>query len=253
MKLSDKIVGLRKSNGMSQEDLAEKLDVSRQAISRWESGAAMPDANNILQLSKLFDVTTDYLLNDDYQSDNDKGYNPEMQKAHDYVVHWSEMKAKSIGLLLWGDVGTGKSFFAGCIANALLEQGVPVLMTNFSRILNALSGLYSEEKNQYIDSLNQYSLLIIDDLGIERSTEFALEQVFNVIDSRYRSKLPLIVTTNMTLEELKNPQDLTRSRIYDRVLERCVPLRINNQNIRQRNAAESMKEARKILESGTGT
>ena len=149
------------------------------------------------------------------------------------------------------DVGTGKSFFAGCIANALLEQGVPVLMTNFSRILNALSGLYSEEKNQYIDSLNQYSLLIIDDLGIERSTEFALEQVFNVIDSRYRSKLPLIVTTNMTLEELKNPQDLTRSRIYDRVLERCVPLRINNQNIRQRNAAESMKEARRILAGGT--
>lgn len=166
----------------------------------------------------------------EYTFANDKGYNPEMQKAHDYVVHWSEMKAKSIGLLLWGDVGTGKSFFAGCIANALLEQGVPVLMTNFSRILNALSGLYSEEKNQYIDSLNQYSLLIIDDLGIERSTEFALEQVFNVIDSRYRSKLPLIVTTNMTLEELKNPQDLTRSRIYDRVLERCVPLRINNQN-----------------------
>lgn len=71
MKLPDKIVGLRKSNGMSQEDLAEKLDVSRQAISRWESGAAMPDANNILQLSKLFGVTTDYLLNDDYQSDND--------------------------------------------------------------------------------------------------------------------------------------------------------------------------------------
>lgn len=71
MKLSDKIVGLRKSNGMSQEDLAEELDISRQAISRWESGAAMPDANNILQLSKLFGVTTDYLLNDDYQSDND--------------------------------------------------------------------------------------------------------------------------------------------------------------------------------------
>lgn len=68
----------------------------------------------------------------EYTFANDKGYNPEMQKAHDYVVHWSEMKAKSIGLLLWGDVGTGKSFFAGCIANALLEQGVPVLMTNFS-------------------------------------------------------------------------------------------------------------------------
>ena len=71
MKLSEKIIGLRKSGGMSQEDLAEKLAVSRQAISRWESGTAMPDANNLLQLSKLFGVTTDYLLNDDYQSDND--------------------------------------------------------------------------------------------------------------------------------------------------------------------------------------
>ena len=175
----------------------------------------------------------------------------DIQRARKYVENWQKVKAENLGLLLWGSVGTGKSFIAACIANALLEQSVPVLMTNFSRILNALSGLYSEEKNQYIDSLNQYSLLIIDDLGIERSTEFALEQVFNVIDSRYRSKLPLIVTTNMTLEELKNPQDLTRSRIYDRVLERCVPLRINNQSIRQRNAAESMKEARRILAGGT--
>ena len=71
MKLSDKIIKLRKTNGWSQEELAEKLDVSRQAISRWESAAAQPDATNILKLSKLFGVTTDYLLNDDYESDND--------------------------------------------------------------------------------------------------------------------------------------------------------------------------------------
>ena len=62
MELSKKIIGLRKSNGLSQEDLAEKLDVSRQAISRWESGTAMPDANNILQLSKLFEVTEIVIL-----------------------------------------------------------------------------------------------------------------------------------------------------------------------------------------------
>ena len=71
MKLSDKIIKLRKINGLSQEELAEKLNVSRQAISRWENGTAFPDANNILQLSKLFNVTTDYLLNEDYSSDND--------------------------------------------------------------------------------------------------------------------------------------------------------------------------------------
>lgn len=71
MKLQEKIIGLRKTNGWSQEDLAEKMNVSRQAVSRWENGTALPDAQNILQISKLFHVTTDYLLNEDYESDKD--------------------------------------------------------------------------------------------------------------------------------------------------------------------------------------
>ena len=66
MKLSDKLIKLRKESGWSQEEFAEKLDVSRQAISRWENGTALPDAKNVVQISKLFKVTTDYLLNDDY-------------------------------------------------------------------------------------------------------------------------------------------------------------------------------------------
>jgi transcriptional regulator with XRE-family HTH domain len=71
MKLSDKLVKLRKRNGWSQESLAEKLNVSRQAVSRWENETAQPDASNILILSKLFGVTADYLLNDEYESDFD--------------------------------------------------------------------------------------------------------------------------------------------------------------------------------------
>lgn len=71
MKLQDKIIEHRKANGWSQEDFADKLNVSRQAISRWENGTALPDVQNILQISKLFHVTTDYLLNDDYGSDSD--------------------------------------------------------------------------------------------------------------------------------------------------------------------------------------
>ncbi|MBQ5740053.1 MAG: helix-turn-helix transcriptional regulator [Oscillospiraceae bacterium] len=62
MGLNDKIVELRKRRGMSQEELAEKLNVSRQAVSRWETGTAMPDAANLLQLSCIFGVSTDYLL-----------------------------------------------------------------------------------------------------------------------------------------------------------------------------------------------
>ena len=183
----------------------------------------------------------------DYTFANDKGYNPEIEKAQQYVTEWAMMKENCIGLLLWGDVGTGKTFIAACIANALIEKGVSVLMTNFSKILNSLSGMFDVDRNKFIESFNRYSLLIIDDLGIERNSEFALEQVFNVIDSRYRSKKPLIVTTNLTLDELKHPKDLAHARIYDRALERCVPLKVNRQNIRQFNAANTLRSAKKLF------
>jgi len=81
MNLSDKILKLRKSNDLSQEELAEKLNVSRQAISRWEMGSSQPDGSNILQLSKLFGVTSDYLLNDEYESDYDVPVVKETKKA----------------------------------------------------------------------------------------------------------------------------------------------------------------------------
>ena len=180
--------------------------------------------------------------------ENDLGYNPkQIAMAKRYVQHWEEFKKDSTGLLLWGNVGTGKSFIAGCIANALLDKGVPVIMTNFARLLNKLTDMYAGDRNAYIDSFNRYHLMIIDDLGIERNSEFAREQVFSVIDSRYRSQLPMIVTTNLSLEELKDTTDLSKARIYDRVLERCLPIRVNEQNIRELNQAAVLARAKQLL------
>ena len=180
--------------------------------------------------------------------ENDLGYNPkQMDMAKQFVRHWDEFKKDSMGLLLWGPVGTGKSFIAGCIANALLDQGVPVMMTNFARLLNKLTDMYAGDRNAYIDSFNSFPLLIIDDLGVERNSEFAREQVFSVIDSRYRSQLPLIVTTNLTPEQMRNPEDLARARIYDRVLERCTPIRIDSQNIRKQNKVDNLKKSKRLL------
>ena len=182
--------------------------------------------------------------------ENDLGYNPkQITMAKRYVQRWEEFKKDSTGLLLWGDVGTGKSFIAGCIANALLDKGVPVIMTNFARLLNKLTDMYAGDRNAYIDSFKCYPLMIIDDLGVERNSEFAREQVFSVIDSRYRSELPMIVTTNLTLEELQHPEDLSRSRIYDRVLERCLPIRVNDQNIRELNQVATFAQAKQLLRS----
>lgn len=177
--------------------------------------------------------------------DKDNGKNPIMWMARDYVDKWSDALSDNMGLVLWGDVGTGKTFFAACIANALVEQNVSVKMTNFSAILNDLFA--ESDKNKYLDRLNDHGLLIIDDLGIERGTEYALEQVYNVIDTRYKSGRPLIVTTNLTLDELKAPADIPHKRIYDRVLGMCVPVMFNGVNFRKEEAAAKMEAAKKLF------
>ena len=177
---------------------------------------------------------------------NDNGKCPQMELAHFYVEHWETMREENIGYLLWGRVGTGKSYFAGCIANALMEQEVPVRMTNFSAILNDLTASF-EGRNEYIERLCRFSLLIIDDFGMERGTEYGLEQVYNVIDSRYRSGKPLIVTTNLTLDSLQNPQDTAHARIYDRLLEMCAPILFTGENFRKQTATEKLDRLKGML------
>ncbi|MEA4892836.1 MAG: helix-turn-helix transcriptional regulator [Peptococcaceae bacterium] len=92
--LADKILSLRKTNGWSQEELAEKMNVSRQSISKWESAAAIPDINRILELARLFGVTTDYLLKDDLEttvySDTDEAENRirvSLQEMNDFLIN----------------------------------------------------------------------------------------------------------------------------------------------------------------------
>ena len=182
-----------------------------------------------------------------YTFANDLGYQPESAKLRAYVEQFPEMLKSGAGLLLWGDVGTGKTFLAACVANALLDRSIPVLMTGTGKLLNALIGIYPSERNAFLESLNAYSLLILDDLGMEHSSEFAMSQMFNIVDGRYRTGKPLIVTTNLTLQELKHPPDLAHARIYDRLLEMCTPIRINGQNIRQLRAQEQMDAMRSRL------
>ena len=156
----------------------------------------------------------------------DDGSNPKMSAAmQNYVQHFDDFRKQGKGLLLFGGVGTGKTFLAACVANALIDKGVPCLVTNFARIANTVQGLF-EGRQEYYDSLNKYPLLVLDDLSAERKTEYMQEIVFNVIDARYRAKLPLIVTTNLTRDELMKPADITYQRIFSRLFEMCTPIEI---------------------------
>ena len=182
----------------------------------------------------------------DWTFENDNGRSPQMHHAHRYVEQWQTMRSENLGLLLWGGVGTGKSFLAGCIANALMEQEVPVRMTNFARILNELNGSFSG-RNDIVDKFCRYPLLIIDDFGMERGTEYALEQIYNIVDCRYRSRKPLIVTTNLTLDEILHPQDTAHARIYDRLLEMCVPISCIGVSLRKESAQEKLERLKLLI------
>ncbi len=180
-----------------------------------------------------------------FANDNDKC--PQMKHARFYVEHWDTMQEENIGYLLWGGVGTGKSYFAGCIANALMEQEVAVRMTNFALILNDLTASF-EGRNEYISRLCRAPLLILDDFGMERGTEYGLEQVYNVIDSRYRSRRPLIVTTNLSLQDLQHSQDTAHARIYDRLLEMCAPIRFSGENFRKATAQDKLTRLKNLMD-----
>lgn len=137
--------------------------------------------------------------------------------AKAYVDNWKQNKAENRGLLFAGSVGTGKTYLACCIANALLNQGATVLVTEMATLLRR-AGQFDDS---IYEDMERFSLVIIDDIGVERTTDFALEQVTQIINARYKSNKPLIVTTNLTPQEMANQKQLEKRRIYDRILERC--------------------------------
>lgn len=179
-------------------------------------------------------------------ANDDGGNGKTMDVAHRYVENFGRMRQDGTGLLVYGDVGCGKSFMAACIANELIDRGTPCMMTNFSRIVNQLQETY-DGRQKYIDNLNSFDLLVIDDLAAERDSDYMCEQIMTVIDSRYRSGLPLIVTTNLTAAEMADNQDVRKRRIYSRLKEMCIPLKMEGEDRRNGKMREKIKAARGVL------
>lgn len=105
MKFEEKLMMLRKSRGMSQEDLAEKLQVSRQAVSRWESGATWPDVPNLIQLSALFGVTTDYLVREECEEEKEEATEAKTQEQDktesDLLKYQKALRERNLRVAGW--------------------------------------------------------------------------------------------------------------------------------------------------------
>lgn len=165
-----------------------------------------------------------------------------------YAANFAKMKKEGIGLLIYGDPGNGKTYVSSCIANELIDNMVPVICVSINGLLDRIKQTFNtwgkEGEETILRSLSNADLLIIDDLGTEQNRDWPKTTVYNILDSRYRNGLPIIVTTNFPLEELKEKY---HQRTYDRLLEMCTPVRNDGKSIRVEKAKEKTKILSEIL------
>lgn len=178
-----------------------------------------------------------------FENDDSTGRSRQsMDVCRSYVGHWDEMRSSGMGMLLYGKIGTGKSYAAHAIANALIAKNVSVCVTTLPRMLDLIS-----QRRDVVGRMRYYELLVIDDLGTERGTSYAEEQTYNIIDSRYVSGLPVIFTTNLDQADIKD----STNRIYDRIVEMCpIVLKFSGESRRTENAMAARGDAIRILLNG---
>ncbi|HEO5740231.1 TPA: ATP-binding protein [Streptococcus agalactiae] len=175
--------------------------------------------------------------------------------AYNYAKSFEQMKKDNVGLLFYGDVGSGKTYLACSIANELIERKqVKVKIMNLSQVINQIQkSAFKLDSNEIISNLSNIPLLILDDLGIERDTSYAREQVYNIINSRYLKGRPTIFTTNLSLEIIQNSNiDLEYQRIYSRILEMTIPVKVTGEDFRRKIQQEKLRKYKELLLYGGG-
>lgn len=166
-----------------------------------------------------------------------------------YADRFEQMMEKNQGLLLYGNVGTGKSYLSACIANSIMERLYSVCATSMVKIMDLARDFKDKDTLTNLEAkMMKADLLILDDLGTESESSYAKEIVYRVIDGRYRIKKPMVITTNLTLEAMQNCLDMDKKRVYDRILEVCYPMQFIGKSFRQLEAKNRFDAMRELLE-----
>ena len=173
--------------------------------------------------------------------------NSNNKKVYQSLKEYSEKLANSVerkGLILVGNNGVGKTHLACSIANELIKNGIPIIYGTLINLLAELKNTYDVDNNisemEIIKLYEKVDLLIIDDLGKEKPSEWGLEKLFTIINSRYESNLPVLITTNYDQNSLINRLSIngeieTAKSIISRLYEMCYLVKIEDRDHRIKN------------------
>lgn len=150
------------------------------------------------------------------------------QKCLNYVDHYKDTERNS--LLLVGGYGTGKTHLAAAIANKLMDDGIPVLFDTFSGHLNKLKTEFNGGRSVYLEQMKNVDMLILDDIGKEKISEWSQSIMFDVINFRYEHLLPIIMTTNLKNDALKS---YLGGAVWSRLCEMCSGVMTKGKDYRQ--------------------
>ncbi|MBE0448769.1 MAG: ATP-binding protein [Actinobacteria bacterium] len=163
-------------------------------------------------------------------------------EAKDFIACFDDRLAKGDGLLFYGPVGTGKSHLAAAIVNALILERRSAIFQSVPELLSRLRATYSDRAKEreatLLRALEVAELVVLDDIGAEKWSEWVEEKLYSIIDSRYRAKKPLIITSNLTLDEMNKAVGF---RAMDRLIEMCRLVEVKGESFRRQKARQRMK------------
>lgn len=159
-----------------------------------------------------------------------------------YCNNFSVLRETGKGILLYGGLGTGKSYYAACIVNRLVDKYTARFVSTAY-----LATINFNDRKEFMREIDRVDLVVLDDIGAERGTEYMQELIFSIVDSRSRNKKPLIVTTNLNGEQIRNAPDIGTKRIFDRINGMCHPICVKGDSRRKARAKSEYEATQKLL------
>lgn len=173
--------------------------------------------------------------------------------SYKFVNEFETFKKMNTGLYIFGEVGNGKTTIASAIANELLERQYRVMMIPTNQAIYKINngdGNTQENINHFKQTLLDMDLIVLDDFGATRETAYQLEKIYNLINFLYENRKVIIITSNITRKDLGEETDLTKKRIFDRIIEMTYGCFVRKAGLRKELAKDKQKMIKEIFNKG---